>query len=246
MMNWKKKEWFGEWFDSPYYHILYKNRDDKEAQVFMRHLVDHLPINTEHKLLDVACGKGRHSIFLNSLGFDVTGIDLSEANIEHASKFENERLHFAVHDMREVYQEQSFDFAFNLFTSFGYFDNEQENQLAITAIADALKPGGYFVLDFLNPYKVINNLVDEEVKEVEGIEFHINRAFENGYIKKYIQFEDNGNQYTFWEKVQAIRRIEFLDYFRNANLLLKDTFGDYDLNDYEPDKSDRMIFICQK
>ena len=245
-MNWKKEDWFGDWFNSPYYHILYKNRDATEAQDFINTLVSHLHIQQEDKLLDIACGKGRHAIYLNELGFDVEGIDLSEKNIEEAKQSENERLHFAIHDMREVYKKEHFDFAFNMFTSFGYFNEESDNLRAIQAIGDNIKAEGVFVMDFLNPYKVINHLVEEEIKEVEGIEFHINRSFDGEHIIKDIQFDDEGKHYQFQEKVKAIRRIEFLDYFRQSNLLIQNIFGDYNLKEYQAESSDRMIFICKK
>lgn len=242
----QKKEWFNEWFNSPYYHILYKNRDEEEARKFIQKLITYLSIQADEKILDVACGKGRHSIFLNELGYEVEGIDLSEKNIEEAKKAENKKLHFEVHDMRKTYKKSHFDYALNMFTSFGYFEQEQDNQQAITAISDALKTSGQFVLDFLNPYKVINNLVKEEVKEIEGVEFHINRIFDGEHIIKDITIYDRDKSYHFQEKVKAIRRLSFLDYFRNAGLMHLNTFGDYDLNEYEPQASDRMIFIAKK
>lgn len=243
----EKREWFGEWFDSPYYHILYKHRDDDEAKEFLDNLVKYLHITEDHKVLDLACGKGRHSIELNRKGFDVVGVDLSEQNIQHARQFENERLHFFIHDMREVFAVDQFDYVLNMFTSFGYFDSEKENERAIAAAAKALKPGGQLLLDFLNPYVVVHNLVPCEEKSVEGVDFRIARKLsEEGYIVKDIEFNDNGHQYHYQERVKAIRRIEFLDYFRKANLKLMDIFGDYHLNPYDKEHSDRMIFVVQK
>lgn len=243
----EQTEWFDKWFDSPYYHILYKHRDYEEAKDFLDTLINFFKIKPNHKVLDLACGKGRHSIYLNEKGFDVTGVDLSEQNIAHAKQFENDRLKFDIHDMREVYAQEEFDFVLNMFTSFGYFENENENEKAICAAAESLKPGGFLLIDFLNPYRVINNLVSEEKKTVEGVEFDINRSLSNdGYIIKNIHFSDKGQEFTFQERVKAIRRIEFLDYFRKANLRVLNTFGDYELNPYEPEQSARMIFVTQK
>lgn len=242
----KKSEWFDDWFNSPYYHILYKNRDYQEASAFLDQLIAYLQLCPEDKILDLACGKGRHSIYLNKKGFDVTGIDLSASNIAAAKAYENEHLHFSEHDMREPFRTEAFDYVLNMFTSFGYFKSEKENQQAINCVAECLKPEGQFVLDFLNPYVVINDLVPKEVKELEGIQFHICRAFEDGYIVKKIDFQDQGKDYHFEERVMAIRRIEFLDYFRQAGLRLVDTFGDYKLNPYVPESSERMIFIVKK
>lgn len=243
----QETEWFGEWFDSSYYHVLYKHRDQEEANAFIDTLIQYFKIGSDHKVLDLACGKGRHSIYLNKKGFDVVGVDLSEKNIAHAKKFENDTLKFDIHDMREVYAVEQFDFVLNMFTSFGYFDSEKENEQAICCVAKCLKPGGYFLIDFLNPYRVINDLVAEEIKEIDGIEFHITRSFSSdGYILKDINFEDKGKPFHFQEKVKAIRQLEFLDYFRKANLKLVATFGDYQLNAYEPERSSRMIFVVQK
>lgn len=242
-----KKEWFGEWFDSPYYHILYKHRDHEEAAQFIDGLIQYFKFTPDHHILDLACGKGRHSIHLNSKGYQVTGADLSEANIQHAQTFSNDRLSFVQHDMRNVLQADTFDFVLNMFTSFGYFENEAENLMAIKAAAANLKVGGRLMIDFLNPYTVINNLVKTELKEVDGITFKINRSFtDDAFIVKEIAFETEGKAYRYQEKVKAIRRLEFLDYFRQAGLRLVDIFGDYQLNPYLAEESDRMIFICEK
>ena len=79
------KDWFASWFDTTYYHILYKHRDQKEARLFMANLVAFLGLKRHDKILDLACGKGRHSLFLNSLGFDVVGADLSQNSVDHAN-----------------------------------------------------------------------------------------------------------------------------------------------------------------
>lgn len=241
------KEWFGQWFDSPYYHILYKHRDHDEARKFIDNLVEYFHFSKDHKLLDLACGKGRHSIYLNQKGFDVVGVDLSAQNIEHARQYENDRLHFFIQDMRHDFAENEFDFVLNMFTSFGYFDSDEENAQAIQVAADALKPDGKLLIDFLNPYKVVHNLVPCEEKTIEGITFQITKQFsEDGYILKDIRFEDNGHKYHYQEKVKAIRRVEFLSYFKRAGLQLIEIFGDYHFNAYDPEHSERMIFVVKK
>ncbi len=241
-----KKEWFGEWFDSPYYHILYRHRDNKEAQHFIGNLIEHLAPNQDAKILDLACGKGRHSIYLNKIGLNVEGVDLSKQNIAMAKPFENSRLKFSVHDMREVYKSNHFDLILNLFTSFGYFDTKEEHAQAIKAIAQSLQPGGKFLIDFLNPYVVVNNLVSAETKEIDGVKFVISRRFENDFIIKDIHIEDKGEKLLFQERVKAIRRTEFLSYFEAAGLSVLDRFGNYELGSYEKEKSERLIFLTQK
>ncbi|MBD1397363.1 class I SAM-dependent methyltransferase [Pontibacter sp. JH31] len=242
----EQEEWFSTWFDSPYYHILYSNRDDRDARLFMDNLLAYLHPKPEHKILDLACGKGRHSLYLNQQGYDVTGVDLSEQSIQYASQFENERLHFAVHDMREVYQPEAFDFVLNLFTSFGYFNNETENVVALHATAATLKHGGKLVIDFMNTDRTIANLVAHEEKEVKGINFRISRRVEDGFIIKTICFSDKGQDFRFEERVRALREEDFLEYFRMVQLRLVDVFGDYRLNPYERESSDRIIFVLKK
>jgi len=242
----KNKEWFNEWFDSPYYHILYKHRDDTEAQRFMDNLSSFLRIGPPHKILDLACGKGRHAIYLNQKGLDVVGVDLSSESIQFAKQFENERLHFAVHDKRDVYEYNHFDYVLNMFTSFGYFASESEHIIAIQAATAALKKGGKLVIDFFNTYKVLDDLVYKNEVKVGDITFQLTRHFEHGAIVKKIAFEDKGESFNFEERVQAFTEQDFRRYFQIADLKLMHLFGDYDLSCFDPQISDRMIFIVQK
>src|SRR5690554_4174616 len=202
------KNWYTKWFDTAYYHILYKDRDYKEAGLFIDNITSYLNLPENAKVLDLACGKGRHSIYLSKLGYDVTGADLSENSINEAKKHQKDNLHFVVHDMREPFDEK-FDAVFNLFTSFGYFEKDQDNILTLTAIKKSLSEYGFAVLDFMNVEKVISNLVSSEIKTVEGIDFHIQRRFENGYIYKDILFEDKGQKFEFTERVKAFTLEDF-------------------------------------
>lgn len=237
-------KWYASWFNTPYYHLLYKNRDDSEAEKFMDTLTQHLSIQPTETILDLACGKGRHSKHLNDLGYEVTGVDLSENSIASAKAYENERLHFDVHDMTKPYSKQ-FNFVFNLFTSFGYFENNQDNLNTINAIKANLQPNGIGVIDFFNTPQVIANLVIEEVKVVEHITFHIKRYVENGFVIKQINFEDEGQSFSFEEKVKALTLEDFEAYFEQAGLTLLEIFGDYNLSKYHKENSSRLILIFQ-
>ena len=159
------KAWYASWFDTTYYHILYKDRDYAEAQSFMDNLTNYLNLPKNGKILDLACGKGRHSVYLNKLGYNVTGVDLSEHSINYAKQFENDSLRFDVHNMTKPYPE-TFDAVFNLFTSFGYFENDDYNLRTIEAIKTELNAYGFGVIDFMNVNYVINNLVAEDTKSV--------------------------------------------------------------------------------
>ena len=244
--NTSSNEWFKTWFDSHYYHILYKDRDDTEARMFIDNISLYLNFLPNDKLLDVACGKGRHSIYLNEKGLYVEGIDLSAESIQYAKQFENERLEFTQHDMRKVYKVNHFDFILNLFTSFGYFDTDKENQQAITAMAEALHHEGRLVLDFFNTTKVIETLVKYEEKKIEGITFNISKSIQDGFIVKDIQFKDKAKNFHFQERVRAIPTTDFLRYFRDAGLTVARIFGNYDLSEFEEGISDRMIFVVEK
>lgn len=242
----QEDEWFSTWFDSPYYHILYNNRDLQEAQLFMDRLLAYLHPKPHARILDLACGQGRHAIYINQKGFDVTGIDLSAKNILHARQFSGNRLRFDVHDMRQVYKPAYFDFVLNLFTSFGYFNNETENVVALAATAKSLKPGGKLVIDFMNTDKIIGDLVAAEEKEVHGVNFRITRGVENGFVVKTICFADGEREYRFEERVRALREEDFRAYFNMVQLRLVEVLGDYTLNPFVREESDRMIFVLKK
>jgi len=238
----QKKNWYASWFDTPYYHILYKDRDYAEAQHFMDNLTQYLNLPENAKILDLACGKGRHSIYLNSLGYDVTGADLSENSIKEASQFANETLHFKVHDMRETCDEK-YDAIFNLFTSFGYFDEDADNLKTLKAIHNSLTETGFAVIDFMNADYVIENLVPEEIKTVDGIDFHIKRWSEDGVILKNIQFEHEGTAYDFTERVRAFTKQDFEAMMGQVGIYLLDAFGNYRLQKFDVEESDRLIMV---
>ncbi len=234
--------WFSTWFDSPYYHILYKDRNYREAQIFMDNLTQYLNMDAGSKVLDLACGKGRHAIYLNQLGYNVLGVDLSPNSIEIAKKNENENLKFAVHDMRLPFDEK-FDGIFNLFTSFGYFEDENDNLKTLISIKESLSEHGFAVIDFMNVNKIITNLVPTETKTIDGIEFHIKRYVLDNHICKEINFEDQGEKYHFTEKVRALTLQDFQELIQQAGMYLLDTFGDYKLKKFYKNESERLILI---
>lgn len=245
-MEQDKAIWFKNWFDSPYYHILYKNRDNYEAEYFMDTIVNFLNPLKNSRILDLACGKGRHAIYLNKKGFDVTGLDLSANSIQAAQEFENETLKFYVHDMRKLFRTNYFDYVFNLFTSIGYFCNENDNYAAFSTIQKSLKPGGKVIIDFFNTNKVIEHLPTQEVKTIDEIQFYIKKTIENNFIKKEIRFDHSNNSYYFTEYVQALTQADFEKYLSASGLKIVNLFGDYTLNNFNKENSDRLIIIAQK
>jgi SAM-dependent methyltransferase len=234
-------EWFESWFDSPYYHILYNHRNDKEAQQFLDQLIYYVNMPEQGTVLDMACGRGRHSKYLNSLGFNVTGIDLSVKSIQDANLSANEKLVFKVHDIRNPV-EGTYDLVLSLFTSFGYFENEKEDLQVLKGMKKAINTYGLGVLDFMNTDKVIRNLVPEEQVFRDGITFNIKRFVKDGFIIKEISFENNNQKFHFYEKVKALTLPDFEILFSKSGIDLLDVFGDYSLGKYQPD-SDRLLFI---
>lgn len=238
--------WFEEWFDSPYYHMLYCNRSEEEAENFIRKISLALHIPPHAKVLDAACGKGRHSRTLNKLGFDVTGIDLSKNSIAFAKQFENEHLHFAVHDIRETYNTNQFDFVFNLFSSFGYFDKETEDLKVIKAFAETLKPEGILVLDYLNSEWAVKVMKHRDIIQRGEVQFHIQKKLENGFIVKNIDFLIAGENHHYQEYLKVIPLNRFEKMFAEAGFTLLQSFGDYDLNEFKPADSPRLILVARK
>lgn len=242
--------WFQTWFNTPYYHILYSDRNYEEAEHFITLLVQDLNMQAGSKIIDLACGKGRHSVFLNKKGFDVLGLDLSEESIKHNQTFANLSLKFEVHDMRnEIFPDvsaQKVDAVFNLFTSFGYFDSPEEDRKIFKSINNVLLPGGFFVLDFLNEKWVKNTLVPEEKLVKQGIEFKIKKKIENQFVIKDIHFTDEGKERHYYERVKLHSPETIKEYAAELGLETVKTYGDYSLGEYDAESSPRCISVFRK
>ena len=240
----KTKDWFTDWFNTSYYHTLYKDRNDADAQLFMKNITVFLELSKATHILDLPCGKGRHSVFLNSLGYKVTGGDLSENSIKYAKQFENDRLNFEVHDMRQSFNNQ-YDAVFNLFTSFGYFEDDKEDIAILENIKNGLKEGGFFVFDFLNTDKVKANLVAKETKVVDAITFHIEREITNGFIIKKISFFADNKQHSYTERVKYLDKNKMKLFFEKVGFSITNIFGDYNLSTFEATTANRLIIVAK-
>lgn len=239
-------QWFENWFNSPYYHILYRHRNYKEAEQFIDNLIGLLKPKSDARFLDLACGKGRHSVYLNKKGYQVTGIDLSPESISHASQFENESLQFYVQDMRRPFRINYFDHVLNLFTSFGYFEDQRDDLAVVNSVYKSLKSNGTFILDFLNVQKAVVGLIPEEVQTIEGIQFRIVKKIEANFIVKHIYFTDKGKNYHFQERVKMLTLNDFEKYFSIKKLKIVSLHGNYQLDEFDVNISDRLIIITQK
>ncbi len=240
------KCWFQNWFNSKYYHLLYQHRDSNEASLFINELVRFFNPQPHQKFWDLCCGKGRHSLYINSKGFDVTGTDLSFESIQFASQYESESLRFYQHDMRTPFVSNYFDFVFNLFTSFGYFDNKRDDLKVFSVVKNALKKDGLFVLDYLNTTKAIQQLIPLEEKCIEGIRFSISKKIENNFIIKQIEVDNNGEKFQFHEKVKLLSLDDFKLLGEKAGFQLLNVFGDYTLTKFAAESSDRLMLIYKK
>lgn len=239
-------EWFKDWFNSPYYHLLYNNRNTTEANHFIDNLTKHLKLNTNAAIWDLACGKGRHSIKLNDLGYTVVGTDLSNESIEEANGFANEKLDFFVHDMRTPFRINYFDAVLNLFTSIGYFKDQRDNFSVFQNVYNALKPNGVFVIDFFNSEKVKSCLVSNAVEKRGEMEFIISKRLEGNKIIKHIRFADKGKEYNFEESVLMYTLPDLMNYAEKTGFILKEIFGSYNLEKFNEQNSDRLIVVFSK
>lgn len=243
-----QENWFKDWFNSPYYHLLYQKRDHNEAQVFIDNLIKYLSPSKNAKMLDIACGKGRHSLQLANYGYDVTGIDLSEMSIQEAKNNESELLHFFQHDMRQPFRINYFDYAFNFFTSFGYFKTSNENESAMQTMAEAIKPGGIVVIDYLNVRHVERNMTHQAKETINEIDFTITKWYDDHKFYKKILIEDpkETSPVSYTEEVSRFTLQDFKELFSKQNLQTKAVFGDYNLNKYNEETSPRMIIVAKK
>jgi SAM-dependent methyltransferase len=242
------KEWYKDWFNSPYYHKLYFERDEKEAQTFLHQLLSYLKPAENSKILDVACGRGRHSRFLASLGYDVTGIDISLDSIQYAGQFENDHLQFYQHDMRLPFWINYFDYALNMFTSFGYFATRREHDDAIRTIVNSVNHHGTVLLDYLNAHYIEEHLKHNEIKTIDNVQYEIHRWMDEKHFYKKIIISnhtlDKPLEYT--EKVAKFSLGDFMEMLSYQKMQVVDVFGDYELNSYNVRKTPRMIIVAKK
>ena len=193
-------------------------------------------------MLDLGCGAGRHARHLASHGFNVTGLDLAASSIRSARKSPQSGLQFYEHDMRRPFGNARFDYIFSFFTSFGYFNSAAENERVMNNIRFALKAGGVLVFDYLNVKFAEQNMVPQEVKEIDGVEYSINRWHDHSHFYKKIVV----NEHEFTERVEKLSLSDFAYLFHVNGLRMKKVFGDYGMNMYDEESSPRMIIVAEK
>ena len=244
--------WYKKWFSNKFYLELYQHRDEEDARWMINLLQRSISVNTKSKVLDIACGSGRHSLELARRGFDVTGFDLSEFLIKEAKKGLKEsvekdlKVKFLIKDMRYFNFKGSFDIAVNIFTSFGYFDNDEENFLVIKNVSDSLKKGGYFVFDFINKNYLEKNIVPYSVSRKGKFTIKQKRRIENDFVIKEISIKKGKELLEFNEVLRLYSLNEFKKVFERYKLRIQNLYGDYSGNKFNLNKSQRLILIAQK
>lgn len=242
-------EWFEDWFNSKEYLDVYQHRNEADAKLLFGLINKHIQIPKGANVLDLACGPGRHSILFARKGFRVTGIDLSDNLLkvaESAARKEKLEIRFIKADLRHIQLNEQFDLVINLFTSFGFFDNDEDNFSIFRTASDLLKPGGYFAFDFLNSSFIENNLVRESREDKPHEKIIQKRRIEEDRVIKDIVIHYNGTVKTFYESVKLYRWEELHKAIYDNGLAIKKTFGDFTGNDFVEATSPRIIIIAQK
>lgn len=243
--------WFEDWFDSPLYEKLYANRNEQEAAELADLIEKLLPMEKYRKVLDLGCGRGRHSLTLAERGYRVTGIDLSEEAIKKANRKKKERnldnVEFKTGDMRNPMPEV-FDAIVNLFTTFGYFAEDDENAQVLNAVQKMLKWEGIFIIDYMNSDRVRNTFIPEEEGKFRNISYKIRRYIEKEAIHKEITFQGGELRETrkYTERVKLYDLEWFLEAFDHRNFKVEKILGDYRGNSFNPDTSPRLLMMVRK
>ncbi|MFO8098495.1 MAG: class I SAM-dependent methyltransferase [Salinibacter sp.] len=240
--------WYDGWFGSNAYNLVYDHRDEAEAERLVDFVERTIAPDDGARVLDVGCGRGRHARAFARRGYDVTGLDLSEESIAEArrrAEAEGLDISFAQGDMRDPYCEDCMDGVVNLFTTFGYFEADAENQRALRAMATALRPGGWFVQDFLNAPQVVDTLAPETTRTTNGLTIREHRWIDDGRINKEITIEDNGRTESFRESVRLYTLDDFRAMYDAVGLTLLDTYGTYDGDPYT-EHSPRLLLHARR
>lgn len=237
--------WYRHWFGTPYYALLYGHRDDADAAAWVEAITNRWRLQQGSILLDLACGRGRHARHFARLGLRVTGSDISAESIAEAMASVPE-ARFLVHDMRTAIPGERFDAICCLFTSLGYFDNLVDDRLVMSAVSSMLRPGGRFVLDFMNTPLVLRDLVEEETSLCGAVRFRIHRALEGDVLVKRIVATDEQGEHRFEERVQALMPEQIEIMAKEAGLLIEDRTDGPVLTPFDPERSARFVLWARK
>jgi len=241
--------WYKDWFNSKNYLRVYSHRNQEEAERLVDLIAKILNLPANSSVLDMACGAGRHAVTFAKMGYKVTAVDLSHLLISEAKKNadqEGVELDFVLCDILEFETNKKFDLTVNLFTSIGYFDNDEENYAVIKKAYDLLKSGGYFVLDYFNKEFLLKNLIPMTVFSENGLKIIQNRSIEGTRIVKKITIANNDSSEEFNESVRLYSFEEIINYIKKAGFTIVKQYGDYFGNNFESESSPRLIIFAMK
>jgi SAM-dependent methyltransferase len=242
-------DWFEDWFASDEYLTVYSHRDQTEAENLRQLILDKITLPAESRILDLACGAGRHAIAFAKKGYHVTAVDLSEnlLNIGRREAIRQEvSVDFSRQDIRSVHVDGSFHMVLNLFTSFGYFEKDEENFGIFRTAHQYLDQAGYFVFDFLNEAYVKKNLIPFSLDERDGGVIKQTRSIEDNHVVKKIELHLRGKEQTFIERVMLYDHNTLINELQKTGFSITGLFGEYDGAEFDKETSSRLIAICEK
>jgi SAM-dependent methyltransferase len=241
--------WFAEWFDNPLYTALYSHRSDEEAVQAVELLKRSITLPKGARVLDLCCGGGRHTKALIDAGFDVVGIDLSPTLLtlaEEETRGLPVRLYRA--DMREAYPDAPFDCIANFFTSFGYFDDPSDDMLVLRRVKDALKPEGWFFLDFFYDVYLREHLVAQDTLDFDELSITQERSIDAGFVQKSIHIVSKKGAFLerrYSERVRLYGLSDLQGMIRETGLHIRAVFGNYSGSELSAE-TPRCIILAQK
>jgi 2-polyprenyl-3-methyl-5-hydroxy-6-metoxy-1,4-benzoquinol methylase len=241
--------WFESWFNTEEYLNVYRHRNESEALKHIDFILENTMIPPGSSVLDMACGPGRHSLILAKKGYDVTAVDLSENLLCVAGRLAEEaglNIQFQKFDLREIKIDKKFDLIINLFTSFGYFEKDEENYKIFDVALKHLEYNGKFVIDFLNKKYLIKNLIEYSEDILLGRKIIQRRSIVEDRIIKNIEIETNGSSKFFYESVKLFSPEQLIFALNDRGLFVDRIFGDFEGNVFDPESSERIIIIAVK
>lgn len=241
--------WYDRWFNSPEYISVYKHRDSAEAEKLVNLILKKINPPPLSQIIDLACGFGRHSISFAEKGFNVTGVDLSKTLIEIAQTDSQERklsIRFIQQDISTLLPSHEYFLAVNLFTSFGYYTEDDKNFQIFSIANGQLTEKGYFVFDFFNSEWVRNNLREKDEKEYNETKIVQTRKIKDGAVHKTITLTNGGKTTKYDEYVKLYSPVLLTTELQNNGFRILDLYGDYIGSNFHIKESQRFLAICQK
>jgi len=237
--------WYKKSFGTLYPQI-YSHRDEETAVTEIENLLDFLRIGAGALVLDVCCGGGRHLLPLRKKKLAAFGIDLSAPLLCEASEKPGLDGRLVMGDMRRLPFGGAFDLVVNLFSSFGYFEEESENEHALAEMVQALKPGGTLVMDHINAGLLEKTIIPESVGTFEYGTVKQRRKIVRGRVIKHIDvIHNDGEQQHFIESIALYTPDQLITLCKKAGLSEPRFMGNFDGEPFAAE-SPRMILVAER